>query len=522
MNTQRQNYMKGQGLQQAVGTISFQHLELENSKKVQTTDLSQSYTAFEELKYVQDEIDSSNLEIEAGSSVLEPKSSPSAMEAEASSLIKEPETHSPVLEAEAGSQMVAAEAHSSTVADDSGSSLPEDYIVENLNSDNRVNQERQPSVKKYKHQKCQVNFLIKSHDDSKTFTSARYISNGVSDAEVQTDINILVSSKKTCDKSCSTEKYVFKEKAVGTDENSFLVGFRGYEQIKDDDQCSDLLGVSKKVFEFLLKRSPNVVGEKFKINNENRLLIFLMMFKTGLGFSALGVLFNVSRTTISRIFYVYLDHLSQSLSNLIVWPNKDVVQGSMPECFKKNFSDTRVVIDCTEFKMEIPAGVDNRVFCYSMYKKGFTGKLLIGMLPCGYICFRTKLAGGRKSDSQITVESGLLGLLEDGDLVLADKGFPEVSVKLQENGQKAFIVMPPFLEKKQAFTQEETQKTYNVASVRIHVERIMQRLRIYNILNKVPHHLFGHMDDVITVCCALVNLQPPIITPVNDNDEQNG
>ena len=71
--------------------------------------------------------------------------------------------------------------------------------------------------------------------------------------------------------------------------------------------------------------------------------------------------------------------------------------------------------------------------------------------------------------------------------------------------------MPPFLENKKEFTKKETEDTYSIARVRIHVERIMQRLRTFNILNKIPANLFSSIDDIIHIVCVLVNLQPPII-----------
>ncbi|XP_028147626.1 uncharacterized protein LOC114341036 [Diabrotica virgifera virgifera] len=47
----------------------------------------------------------------------------------------------------------------------------------------------------------------------------------------------------------------------------------------------------------------------------------------------------------------------------------------------------------------------------------------------------SKIYGGRKSDSQISVESGILVLLEDRDVILADKGFPEVKASIDERGK---------------------------------------------------------------------------------------
>ena len=180
------------------------------------------------------------------------------------------------------------------------------------------------------------------------------------------------------------------------------------------------------------------------------------------------------------------------------------------ETCSSDYANTRVIIDCTEFRIEIPANVDDRVFAYSHYKKGVTGILLLGITPGGCICLKSKVAGGRKSDSQMTIESGLIDLLEDEDLVLADKGFPEIRRTINEKGKKVTLVMPPFLTNKSEFSKEETEETYKISRVRIHVERIIQRLRIYRILDKIPEYLFSSIDDIVHICCVLVNLQPPI------------
>ncbi|KAL7299047.1 hypothetical protein TKK_0008140 [Trichogramma kaykai] len=183
----------------------------------------------------------------------------------------------------------------------------------------------------------------------------------------------------------------------------------------------------------------------------------------------------------------------------------------MPDCFKPEYSNTRVIIDCTEFRIDVPASVDNRVFCYSHYKKSFTAKVLISITPAGFISLKSKAAGGRKSDSQLTIETGLVDLVEDNDIMLADKGFPAFKSKIDDSGKRVLLIMPPFLEGNNEFAKEETEETYNLARVRIHVERIMQRLRTYQILNKIPKYLFNNIDDIIHMCCVLVNLQPPII-----------
>lgn len=143
-------------------------------------------------------------------------------------------------------------------------------------------------------------------------------------------------------------------------------------------------------------------------------------------------------------------------------------------------------------------------------KKTFTAKVLIGCAPSGLISFKSPCAGRKKTDAQITVESGLIDLLESDDLVLADKGFPEIKAKLDEKGKKVILDMPSILYNPE-FTQEEVEETYSIANVRIHIESIMLRIKLFKILQKIPCHLFPYIDSIVNMCCIFVNLQPAII-----------
>ena len=60
--------------------------------------------------------------------------------------------------------------------------------------------------------------------------------------------------------------------------------------------------------------------------------------------------------------------------------------------------------------------------------------------------------------------------------------------------------------------RENVFKTKYIASERIHVERAIQRIKIFNILsNQIPITLLGIIDDIVTVCAALTNLRPPLV-----------
>ena len=137
----------------------------------------------------------------------------------------------------------------------------------------------------------------------------------------------------------------------------------------------------------------------------------------------------------------------------IQWPCKDQIMHFMPPVFKTYYPSLVSIIDCTEIQMESPSSLDNRSLCYSSYKSRTTMKSLIGITPNGVVSFCSDLYCGSISDIQIVKESGYLGNLNRGDLVMADKGFT-IQDELAEVG--AMLTMPNFLKGKTQFNKKES------------------------------------------------------------------
>lgn len=149
---------------------------------------------------------------------------------------------------------------------------------------------------------------------------------------------------------------------------------------------------------------------------------------------------------------------------------------------------------------------------WSDYKHHNTWKLLVGVTPNGQVTFLSDLWGGRVSDKQITRESGVLDLLEAGDNVMVDRGF-DISAIVPAG---VSVNMPPFLAGREQMTAAETEETMSIASVRIHVERAIGRIKTYHILDGIlPNTLSPYATQIATVCGLLTNFLPPLLPPAN-------
>lgn len=92
---------------------------------------------------------------------------------------------------------------------------------------------------------------------------------------------------------------------------------------------------------------------------------------------------------------------------------------------------------------------------------------------------------------------------------MADRGF---TIKEELIVLGAELVMPPAAKGRTQMTSNEVAQTKKIANVRIHVERVIQRIKTFRLLSQVvPITLLSKMDDIVIVCCAIVNMRGPIV-----------
>lgn len=239
---------------------------------------------------------------------------------------------------------------------------------------------------------------------------------------------------------------------------------------------------------------------------------FLTMCRLRQGFHEehLAHLFGISLSTVSRVFISWINFMFLKLGGINLWLSRQAINNTMPEDFKKKYSSTRVIIDCTEIKCQMPSSLQLNGELFSSYKNHTTLKGLIGISPGGAITFVSQLYTGSISDREIVMRSGFLDLpFDENDSIMADKGFTiddVVPLNVKVN-------LPPFLGGSDQMPAEDVIKTQEIASLRIHVERAINKIKNFHIFDRVvPLHQFGLINQIWTVCAILCNGQPNIIS----------
>ncbi|XP_057299245.1 uncharacterized protein LOC130629884 [Hydractinia symbiolongicarpus] len=228
--------------------------------------------------------------------------------------------------------------------------------------------------------------------------------------------------------------------------------------------------------------------------------MILVRIRCGLLLEDMAVRFNMSTSHISRILITWTDFLHSQFRMLPIWASKETVQNRMPKCFQKSYPNTRVILDCTEVFVEMPTSYRTQSSTFSNYKHHNTAKGLVGIAPDGSVTFVSDLYGGRFSDKRITKDSGIYDLLEPGDSVMADRGF-ELEEDLPDG---VTLNIPPFLDGKPQLSLLEENETRRIASVRVHVERAIERIKNYRILQTVfKLSMAAELNKIWVICCHL-------------------
>jgi len=296
------------------------------------------------------------------------------------------------------------------------------------------------------------------------------------------------------------------------------------ESLKDDSIVSFYTGlpnlkILKAIFNHVCITLPCERSGQCKLSKFQEYMLVMLKLRINCPLVDLSYRFNVSPSTVSRILHKWIVQIDIRLKGLIIWPERENLQKTMPNCFRLSFGKkVAIIIDCFEIFIERPSNLKARSSTWSNYKHRNTAKVLLGIVPQGSVAYVSETWGGPVSDKHLTENCGMLKKLLPGDIVLADRGF---DIAESVGMMQARLHIPAFTKGKDQLSAAEVEETRTIANVRIHVERVIGMVRQkYSIL----HHTIpidfvtirqGEdipiIDRIVRICCALNNVCNPIV-----------
>ena len=91
---------------------------------------------------------------------------------------------------------------------------------------------------------------------------------------------------------------------------------------------------------------------------------------------------------------------------------------------------------------------------------------------------------------------------------MADKGF-NIRAKCEQHGLS--LNVPPYLGKDSQLSAEEMTETGRIAALRIHVERAIERVKRFHILDYLGSHWYRMATSLVFVCAQLSHFHPRLV-----------
>jgi hypothetical protein len=251
---------------------------------------------------------------------------------------------------------------------------------------------------------------------------------------------------------------------------------------------------------------------KIALSAKDRVLITLRKVRLNESFTLIACFFGIAKSTVSRVFRTTLPTLATCMAEMIIRVPPEQTLLNLPIAFRYQYHKVTDILDCFEVGVQASSDSANRAVCYSSYKGGTTLKFLVCITPDCYCTYMSRGYGGRISDTSLTKDCGYMELLTEKHAVMADRGFKGLAAVLDLMGVE--LMRPPSISKGQPMTEGDCILTTKVASLRIHVERFINKLRYFQFVAphaSIPVTLIPYVEMGAIIAAALVNVGNPLI-----------
>lgn len=244
---------------------------------------------------------------------------------------------------------------------------------------------------------------------------------------------------------------------------------------------------------------------------EDQLLITLMKLRSTLDDFEICRKMNITQATLSNVFITWINFLPLQLGDIGFWSDRDLVHFYSPHDFFSKYPSTRLIVDGTECPMVKPSDSLAQQATFSTYKNKNTIKVLVGASPGGLVSFCSDAYGGSSSDRQIVERSQLMMMCDQGDSIMADKGF---NVQDLFDPKDIKINIPSFFSKKNRMKNSTVKADRLIASKRVHIERVIGLGKTFKILTRPLNSSQAQLgSQIVKTCYYLCNFKRGIVPP---------
>lgn len=204
--------------------------------------------------------------------------------------------------------------------------------------------------------------------------------------------------------------------------------------------------------------------------------------------------------------------IREALDYVVYFLTIEENQANLPKSFRKyGYGTVRAILDCSESKIQVPTCMNCRIATYSRYKSSHTCMFMVSITPGGLISHVSRAYSGKASDKLIFNSENLIAKFDSHrDSIMVDKGIMIESELLQRDIQ---LVRPTFFRSEIGqFEELEQISNTKIAVLRVHVERVIQRMKIFRIItHRMEYNILPQVDNIIFLCAAMANLTNPIL-----------
>ena len=281
--------------------------------------------------------------------------------------------------------------------------------------------------------------------------------------------------------------------------------------LTNDNELVAFTGINFELLEKITKLVLMFEGtsvKKYSSSARDRITMCLCKLRTNLPFRCLAVLFDQKQQVCTGDFFVMVKTLSTLLGKTIYWAKTEELLKNLPKCFQ-SFKQTRVMLHCSELEIEKQRCLKCRNDLLSNNILYETIKYVLGVAPSGLIIFKSNVFEGNENYNSIFTQTNILEKLDPiKEAIMADKS---LDIESECAKQNVTLIKSPKLAEGKQFGKSDVELIKNISAARIHVDRTLQRFKMYKIIQtKISWRILPYIDDICSVIAGIVNMKNPI------------